>query len=179
LLNPAAVLLFLAVMATVQMIALDDKGSAHQRKRAHDASPLLFAADVILRILQTDESTRTLRRNHRHLSQARLAVEQVLLCAETRRAIESLTATTSPNVLFHNAIVRESTVDALAQAHGAGDRARGVELRLVSDSPYALFETFEADEAEEDREDVRREMESRLIETTPRASSSLPDPTYE
>jgi len=99
-------------------------------------------------------------------------LEQVLLCAETRRAIESLTATTSPNVLFHNAIVRESTVDALWFKRAAQATGREAwELRLVSDSPYALFETFEADEAEEDREDVRREMESRLIETTNNARS--------
>ncbi len=38
------------------------------------------------------------------------------------------------------------------------------ELRLVGDTPYALFELFEPDEEEEDREDVRREMEARLRE---------------
>ena len=43
------------------------------------------------------------------------------------------------------------------------------ELRLVAEPPYALFELFETDEAEEDREDVRREMEARLREyTSPR-----------
>lgn len=38
------------------------------------------------------------------------------------------------------------------------------ELRLVAEPPYALFELFEPDEAEEEREDVRREMEARLKE---------------
>ena len=38
------------------------------------------------------------------------------------------------------------------------------ELRLISEQPYALFETFEADETEEDREDARREMENRMRE---------------
>lgn len=96
-------------------------------------------------------------------------LEQVLLRTETLRAIEAIAATKtlSPNVLFHDAIVRESTVDALWFKRAAQAIGREAwELRLVSDSPYALFETFEADEAEEDREDVRREMESRLIETT-------------
>lgn len=100
-------------------------------------------------------------------------LERVLLCVETRRAIEAIpTATLSPNVSFQNADVRESTVDALWFKRAAQATGREAwELRLVSDSPYALFETFEADEAEEDREDVRREMESRLIETTNNARS--------
>jgi hypothetical protein len=38
------------------------------------------------------------------------------------------------------------------------------ELRLVGDTAYALFELFEPDEPEEDRADVRREMEARLRE---------------
>ena len=33
---------------------------------------------------------------------------------------------------------------------------------MIAATPYALFETFEVDEPEEDREDVRREMEARL-----------------
>ena len=59
-------------------------------------------------------------------------------------------------------IVEEATIDALwfARASHAGREAW--ELRLVADTPYALFETFEADEVEEDREEVRREMEARL-----------------
>jgi hypothetical protein len=36
------------------------------------------------------------------------------------------------------------------------------ELRLVSETPYALFETFEPDEAEYERVELRREMEARL-----------------
>ena len=38
------------------------------------------------------------------------------------------------------------------------------ELRLVSERPYALFEAFEADESEEDRDDARREMENKMRE---------------
>ena len=36
------------------------------------------------------------------------------------------------------------------------------ELRLLSETQYALFETFEADETEEQREEMRQEMEARL-----------------
>lgn len=40
------------------------------------------------------------------------------------------------------------------------------ELRLLAAERFALFETFESDEAEEDREDVRREMQARLRNRT-------------
>ena len=36
------------------------------------------------------------------------------------------------------------------------------ELRLVAEQSYALFEAFEADDAEEDREAARREMENKM-----------------
>jgi hypothetical protein len=66
--------------------------------------------------------------------------------------------------LFEKAPVDEAVLDALwfARASHAGREAW--ELRLVSATPYALFETFEADEADEDREEVRQEMEARLRE---------------
>jgi hypothetical protein len=35
-------------------------------------------------------------------------------------------------------------------------------LRLLAQTPYALFETFEPDETEEERDDVKREMEARM-----------------
>jgi hypothetical protein len=55
-----------------------------------------------------------------------------------------------------------SEVDALwfARASHAGREAW--ELRLIAEQSYALFETFEADESEEDREDLRREMEKKM-----------------
>ena len=58
----------------------------------------------------------------------------------------------------------EAGVDALwfSRASHAGREAW--ELRLVGETPYALFETFEADEDEEAREELRREMQARLTE---------------
>jgi hypothetical protein len=38
------------------------------------------------------------------------------------------------------------------------------ELRLLAQTQYALFETFEADETEEERDDLRLEMEAQLRE---------------
>ena len=63
---------------------------------------------------------------------------------------------------FPEAALIDAEVDALwfARASQAGREAW--ELRLIAEQPYALFETFEADEAEEDREDLRREMENKM-----------------
>jgi len=91
-------------------------------------------------------------------------LRRVLMCAATRAELAGAEEAT-----FAGAPVQESTVDALwfARASHAGREAW--ELRLVGATPYALFETFEADEAEEDREEVRREMEARLREQFKRA----------
>ena len=66
--------------------------------------------------------------------------------------------------MFESVPVNESTVDAIWFARASSENREAWELRLVADTPYALFELFEPDEAEEDREDVRLEMEARLRE---------------
>jgi hypothetical protein len=63
---------------------------------------------------------------------------------------------------FEGADVREAAFDAMWLRRPSAGGREAWELRLVADTPYALFELFEPDEAEEDREDVRREMEARL-----------------
>ena len=63
---------------------------------------------------------------------------------------------------FEDAPVSESEVDAMWFSRPSAEGREAWELRLVGETPYALFELFEADEEEEDREDVRREMEARL-----------------
>ena len=65
---------------------------------------------------------------------------------------------------YEGAPVVESEVDAMWFTRPSAEGREAWELRLVGDTPYALFELFEPDEAEEDREDVRREMEARLRE---------------
>ncbi|MBV9958012.1 MAG: hypothetical protein JO360_06295 [Acidobacteria bacterium] len=91
-------------------------------------------------------------------------LRRVLMCAETRLALAS-----SGSELCEGLAPEESKVDALwfARASHAGREAW--ELRLVGETPYALFETFEADEDEEEREDVRREMLARLEEYAARS----------
>lgn len=65
---------------------------------------------------------------------------------------------------FEGAPAAESEVDAMWFTRAAAGGREAWELRLVAEPPYALFELFEADEADEDRADVRREMEARLRE---------------
>ena len=89
---------------------------------------------------------------------------RVLLSPETRKEL-----TEAENKLFEDAVLREAPYDALWFSRPSHAGREAWELRLVGETPYALFETFEADEAEEDREEVRREMEARLSE--PRARS--------
>jgi predicted secreted hydrolase len=61
---------------------------------------------------------------------------------------------------FENVAVTESELDAMWFRRASSGGREAWELRLAAE-PYALFEMFEPDEAEEDREDVRREMEAR------------------
>lgn len=90
-------------------------------------------------------------------------LERVLMCPATFAEVQLAsppTAAAAPPT-FENVPVREASFDAMWFARHAHAGREAWELRLVADSPYALFELFEPDEAEEDREDVRREMEAK------------------
>ncbi|HET6975083.1 MAG TPA: hypothetical protein VFI24_02085 [Pyrinomonadaceae bacterium] len=82
-------------------------------------------------------------------------LRSVLLQPSTRAELESQLA---------NVKVTEAEVDALWFSRPSHNNREAWELRLLAQTQYALFETFEADETEEDREDVKREMEARLRE---------------
>jgi hypothetical protein len=60
--------------------------------------------------------------------------------------------------------VKDDTIDALWFSRPSSSDRDAWELRLLAETQYALFETFEADETEEQREEVSREMEARLRE---------------
>jgi hypothetical protein len=66
--------------------------------------------------------------------------------------------------LLSKVLVKEATVDALWFSRPSHNNREAWELRLLAQTQYALFETFEADETEEEREDVKLEMEARLRE---------------
>ena len=86
-------------------------------------------------------------------------LQRVLLSPETRMELAE-----TEDEVFEGAAVGEAPYDALWFARPSSAGREAWELRLVAATPYALFETFEAEEAEEDREEVRREMEARLAE---------------
>ena len=69
---------------------------------------------------------------------------------------------TSGDARFQEVVVRQAAVDAMWFARASHGEREAWELRLVAEPRYALFEMFEPDEAEDEREDVRREMEARL-----------------
>ena len=58
--------------------------------------------------------------------------------------------------------VKESPVDALWFSRPSHENRQAWELRLLSETQYALFENFEPDETEEQREEMRMEMEARM-----------------
>jgi len=58
--------------------------------------------------------------------------------------------------------IKEATFDALWFSRPSHNDREAWELRLLAQTQYALFETFEADETEEERDDVKFEMEARL-----------------
>ena len=87
---------------------------------------------------------------HRHGWQLR----RVLLRPATRSALAA--------ELFGQAAMIESDFDALWFARPSHAGREAWELRLIAEQRYALFEAFEADESEEDREEARIEMENKM-----------------
>ena len=60
--------------------------------------------------------------------------------------------------------VKEASFDALWFSRPSHNNREAWELRLLAQTQYALFEAFEQDETEEERADVKLEMEARLRE---------------
>ena len=70
--------------------------------------------------------------------------------------------------VVNNVPVKEAPFDALWFSRPSHTNREAWELRLLAQAQYALFETFEADETEEERDDVKREMEARLRDSVAR-----------
>lgn len=87
-------------------------------------------------------------------------LQRVILRPETRQelAVDSLFGS-GP---LAGVRVDEAPVDGLWFSRPSHQQREAWELRLLAENPFALFETFEADETEEQREELRREMEARL-----------------
>ena len=58
--------------------------------------------------------------------------------------------------------VKEADVDALWFSRPSHQNREAWELRLLAQTQYALFEAFEPDETDEQRDEARMEMEARL-----------------
>lgn len=87
-------------------------------------------------------------------------LRRVLLVPETRAEVVN-----KDELAFEGARVEDASVDALWFSRPSSGKREAWELRLLTETPFALFETFEADEPEEAREEVRREMEVRMQES--------------
>jgi hypothetical protein len=85
-------------------------------------------------------------------------LRRVLLRPETHAELKQ------EKLVFGLAVIEEAPVDALWFSRASHNQREAWELRLVAESPFALFETFEPDETEEQRDEMRREMEARLRE---------------
>jgi hypothetical protein len=84
-------------------------------------------------------------------------LKRVLLKPETRADLVEQTGE-----LFNHARLIEAEIDALWFARSSAAGREAWELRLVAEQAYALFEAFEADEIEQDREEARLEMENKM-----------------
>ena len=92
-------------------------------------------------------------------------LRRVLMRPDTLAALRAATgADERAAPRFEETDVRPAPFDAMWLARPSHGGREAWELRLIAEPPYALFELFEPDEAEEDREDVRREMEARIRE---------------
>lgn len=121
----------------------------------------------LVRVLATAETLEELREPSRpatHGELKRVAARADSDEGEARVMTDKASGAESGAATFEGVAVAESEVDAMWFARAAAGGREAWELRLVAEPPYALFELFEPDEAEEDREDVRREMEARLRE---------------
>jgi len=86
-------------------------------------------------------------------------LRRALLRPETNAA---LNASGGNSLSLDNGKIEAAEVDALWFSRPSTAEREAWELRLLSENPFALFETFERDEPEEDREERRREMEAEL-----------------
>jgi hypothetical protein len=66
--------------------------------------------------------------------------------------------------VLRDARIEESTIDALWFSRPSHKEREAWELRLLAENPYALFQTFDPNIPEEEREATRKEMEQRLLE---------------
>jgi hypothetical protein len=87
-------------------------------------------------------------------------LRRALLRPETRAELQAKLG--SDSLPLEGVEVEEAAVDGLWFSRRSHEEREAWELRLLAENPFALFEAFEKDETEEQREEMRREMEARL-----------------
>jgi|SRR4030095_1005945 hypothetical protein len=65
--------------------------------------------------------------------------------------------------VLSDASIEESDIDALWFSRPSHKEREAWELRLLAENPYALFQTFDSNVKEDEREAIRKEMEERLL----------------
>lgn len=86
-------------------------------------------------------------------------LRRVLICEATRNVLAA-----SGEVVFEVVVPEVTSIDALWFARPSHAGREAWELRLVGETPYALFEAFEPDIDADLREEKLREMQVRLTE---------------
>jgi hypothetical protein len=81
---------------------------------------------------------------------------------ELREALLQPASVAEIGALLGELPVKAAEFDALWFSRPSHQNRAAWELRLLAQTQYALFEAFEPDETQEERDDVRREMEVRL-----------------
>ena len=82
---------------------------------------------------------------------------------ELRSALlQTATRAEIPAEMVAHVAVREAEFDALWFSRPSHNNRDAWELRLIAQTQYALFEAFEPNETEEQRDEARREMEARM-----------------
>lgn len=85
-------------------------------------------------------------------------LRRVLLSDEARRDLSD-----SLEKLFGETEIRSSDLNALWFSRASGKDREAWELRHLSKAPFALVETFGKETEENEREEIMREMEERMI----------------
>ncbi len=85
-------------------------------------------------------------------------LRRVLLSARTKESLAEML-----NSLFGETEILSSETDAIWFSRASGKSGEAWELRRLSETPYALFEVFDAEDDEVVREETRFEMQERLI----------------
>jgi hypothetical protein len=85
-------------------------------------------------------------------------LKSALLKASTRAELSGR----EPDLM--NVPIKDALFDALWFSRPSHGNRVAWELRLLAETQYALFESFEPDETEEQREEARQEMEARMRE---------------